>query len=314
MRCQKDPSKKPEWTASSLKPEQWSEEQIHYGSETWEELERKEHDERYANAYPFGRNSYRFSPEYVLWYEDYAYKKGRRRDRGHRTRKVFELMELHGLRGQKVLDIGCGIGQHAVFFAMHGAEVTGIELSPVAIEIAQTMARENGIGDGCRFIAGEFTKIPLPFESFDIVLLHEVYHHIIKYPGVKEKIISLPRPGGRIMLTDTMRGGGLIHMGRRLSKYLRYKIRPISKEHELDAGDVLLTLQDYHELGQRGSSYEIYPMSFLYMIKQSGLQYHTDKVAVRMFLRVMKLADDVLLSIFPILRKHCGEAVLCIIK
>jgi 2-polyprenyl-3-methyl-5-hydroxy-6-metoxy-1,4-benzoquinol methylase len=309
-----DAPEKQEWTISSLRPEHWSEEEIQYDSDTWEDLERKAHDAQYGGAYPFGLSSHKFTPEHVLWYEDYAYKKGRRRDRGHRTRKVFDVIGLDELAGRKVLDVGCGIGQYSVFLAMYGADVTGIELSPAAIEVAEAIASANGMEANCRFIAGEFTEVALPPESFDVVLLHEVYHHIIKYPGAKEKVLGLAKSGGKIILADTMRGGGLIHAGRRLTKWLRHRMRSGSREGEVRAGDVLLTREDYCELGRRGSSYEIYPMSYLYMIKQCGLQHHTDKAAARAFLRAAKLADDVLLSVFPGLRKYCGEAVLCITK
>ena len=283
-------------------------------AEEWAEIEAVEHDEEYREAFPFGLQKYSFTVEHALWYEDYAFKKGRRRDRGHRTRKVLQLVDLNSIEGQKILDIGCGIGQYSKLFAKKGAIVTGVELSPVGVEIAKKIAAANNVADQCTFITGEFTKQNFPDEKFDIVLLHEVYHHAIKYPGLKDQIKQITKTGGKIILADTVRGSRIIHMGRRLVKYFRFMLQPEARQHEQDLGDVLFPIEQYETFAKGFSQYELFMMSYLYMIKQTALQYHVDKFYVRWFLRAVKYADDLLLTLLPFLKRGCGEAILYIRK
>lgn len=279
-------------------------------AEEWAVIEADEHDGEYRDLYPFGLRQLEFSVEHVLWYEDYAYKKGRRRDRGHRTGKVLQLIDLNSLDGKEVLDIGCGIGQYSVLMAKKGAIVTGVELSPVGVRRAKEVASANDVSSACTFICGDITHVELPDDRFDVVLMHEVYHHAIKYPGLKEMIRKVAKPGAKIILADTMRGAFLIERGRRLVKAVRFWRWLYKHQHEDNLGDVMLTLKDYEEFAEGFSEKQIFTMSYFYMVKQTFLQYHVDKFYVRWFLRFTKLLDDIVLTLFPIMKKGCGEAIL----
>ena len=279
-------------------------------ADEWAEIEAEEHDELYADQFPFGLDGYAFTIQRALWYEDYAYKKGRRRDRGHRTKKFLELVDLENLSGKRVLDIGCGIGQYSVLCAKAGADVTGVELSSTGVAKAREMAAANGVADRCTFINQDFTKIDFEANSFDVVMMHEVLHHAIKYPGLKEKIMDVLGEGGRVVIADTVQGSWPVHFGRKIVKFCRHFGNPEVRTQEEDLGDVLFDLATYEEFARGFSHHEIHTMSFLYMVKQTFLQWHTDRFVVRAILRAAKLADDVLLTVFPFLRKSCGEAVL----
>ncbi|MFL7793172.1 MAG: cyclopropane-fatty-acyl-phospholipid synthase family protein [Anaerolineae bacterium] len=56
--------------------------------------------------------------------------------------RVLEAMPLiAGLR-PRLIDLGCGEGRDIVYFARHGFEVTGLDLSPVGLEKAERYAKE----------------------------------------------------------------------------------------------------------------------------------------------------------------------------
>jgi 23S rRNA (uracil1939-C5)-methyltransferase len=69
--------------------------------------------------------------------------------------KIFRFMEpafAHASR--KVVDLYCGAGTFAIFFASRGAAVVGIEENPAAIREANLNAELNGVTAAARFIAG----------------------------------------------------------------------------------------------------------------------------------------------------------------
>ena len=57
---------------------------------------------------------------------------------------LAELVGSGRIRGP-VLDAGCGTGEHAALLAAHGYTVTGIDISPVAIELARVTAARRGV-------------------------------------------------------------------------------------------------------------------------------------------------------------------------
>jgi 23S rRNA (uracil1939-C5)-methyltransferase len=69
--------------------------------------------------------------------------------------KIFGFMEP-GLppTGRKVVDLYCGAGTFAIFFASRGAQVVGIEENPAAIREANLNAELNGVTDRARFMSG----------------------------------------------------------------------------------------------------------------------------------------------------------------
>ncbi len=69
--------------------------------------------------------------------------------------KIFRFMEP-GLRGapRRVVDLYCGAGTFAIFFASRGAQVVGIEENPAAIREANLNAELNAVTGRARFIAG----------------------------------------------------------------------------------------------------------------------------------------------------------------
>ena len=77
------------------------------------------------------------------------------------------------LRG-RVLDIGCGTGEHALMAAKQGLETTGIDSAPAAIEIARRKARERGLN--VRFSVHSAIDLGSLGEQFDTVIDSGLFH------------------------------------------------------------------------------------------------------------------------------------------
>ena len=75
------------------------------------------------------------------------------------TSLCLRLMEDYMQDGDKVLDVGCGSGILAIAGALLGSpEVLGVEIDPVAVEIAQENLKLNGVTGVARAQYGDLTK------------------------------------------------------------------------------------------------------------------------------------------------------------
>ncbi len=74
-----------------------------------------------------------------------------------RPQPPFARLAGRGLLTGQVLDVGCGTGEHALLAAAHGAEATGVDISPRAIDQARRKAAERGLA--ARFEVGDATDL-----------------------------------------------------------------------------------------------------------------------------------------------------------
>jgi len=65
-------------------------------------------------------------------------------DIGRPQKEFVELVRRGEITGS-VLDIGCGTGEHALFFAGEGHDVWGVDATPLAIQKAKEKAKKRGL-------------------------------------------------------------------------------------------------------------------------------------------------------------------------
>jgi cyclopropane fatty-acyl-phospholipid synthase-like methyltransferase len=94
-------------------------------------------------------------------------------DIGRPQPSFLELAEQGVLAG-RVLDVGCGTGEHALMAAARGLDATGIDAVPRAIDLAQRKARDRGLK--ARFLVWDALKLPDLGEQFDTVLDSGLFH------------------------------------------------------------------------------------------------------------------------------------------
>jgi tellurite methyltransferase len=80
--------------------------------------------------------------------------------------KVLEIIRPTAEFRPKLLDLGCGEGRNAVYFAQHGFDVVGLDLSPVGLEKMKRYAEEVGVQ--IRAIQADITGYEL-CETYDVL-------------------------------------------------------------------------------------------------------------------------------------------------
>ena len=91
-----------------------------------------------------------------------------------RPQPAFLELAEHGVLTGRVLDVGCGTGEHALMAAARGFDATGIDAIPTPIDIARRKARNRGLT--VRFLVSDALRLPDLGEHFDTVLDSGLFH------------------------------------------------------------------------------------------------------------------------------------------
>jgi SAM-dependent methyltransferase len=94
-------------------------------------------------------------------------------DIGRPQPAFLELAETGAVRG-RVLDVGCGTGEHALMAAGMGLDSTGVDSAPTAIELAKRKARERNLE--ARFLVWDALDLASLGEEFDTTLDCGLFH------------------------------------------------------------------------------------------------------------------------------------------
>jgi SAM-dependent methyltransferase len=125
---------------------------------------------------------------------------------GHAKLHTIEEAELGSVDGLKVLHLQCHFGRDSLILASKGADVTGLDFSPPAIEAARTLAKELGLEGHARFVEADLYDAPnvIPeAASFDRVFVTwgaTVWLHDIRRWA--QIVAHFLKPGGSLYVAE----------------------------------------------------------------------------------------------------------------
>jgi 2-polyprenyl-3-methyl-5-hydroxy-6-metoxy-1,4-benzoquinol methylase len=114
------------------------------------------------------------------------------------------------IRGQRILDLGCGNGRLSILLAQSGNAVIGIDNSEEQIRLARSNPAATAApspGGSLEFHQAPMESTGLPDASFDTVILSQSLHHAAKPKEALAESRRLLAAGGRILILDLLAHG-----------------------------------------------------------------------------------------------------------
>ena len=217
--------------------------------------------------------------------------------------KEYCFRLLGDLAGKRILDVGCGEGEDAMILAKLGARVTGLDVSPAAVELARQRAAINGVSDLAEFVCAPLNAANLPERSFDVIWIDNVLHHVLDdLDGTMRHLLEAAKPGALVLCIEPVN----------LNRTLR-KIRFLVPVHtEVTPGERPLEREDLAVLERLIPGLSRRHFNFLGRLTRfiiPALRYERAPAWRRILCDVVHAVDRVVLR-FPIFEELGGMGIL----
>ncbi|MDZ7363345.1 MAG: class I SAM-dependent methyltransferase [candidate division KSB1 bacterium] len=148
-----------------------------------------------------------------------------------KLRYLPEVVDFNGYRGKKILEIGCGVGIDLIRFARGGARVTGVDLSPHSIQLAEKNFELRGLEADLRVMNGE--ALEFAGNSFDLVYAHGVLQYTADAAKMVKEMHRVLKPGGEAIAMVYNRISWLNALSLVMKVELEHEDAPVLKKYSL---------------------------------------------------------------------------------
>ncbi len=227
----------------------------------------------------------------------------------------FALESFGDIRGKKILDLGCGNGEAAVYFAKQGAFATAVDISPACVGNALTLAQKHGVS----IESGVMEAEHLRFNDgvFDHVFGLGALHHFADLDQCMKEIARVLKPGGSAAFIEPLSHNPAIAVYRVLAKEVRTPTEaPLSWDRLMGLKDYFSSLE--HREFWFFSLLIFFKFFFLEWVNPSKVRYWKkvlDEAAkYEASLKKLRSWDERFLNRFPYFKRHCWNTVLILKK
>ena len=181
------------------------------------------------------------SPGFFQQLDDYRYDK---------LNYLPRLVDFRTYQDKKILEVGCGAGIDLVHFARAGANVTGIDLSTTAIDLACRNIEQNRLSADLHVMNGE--SMQFPDNTFDLVYAHGVLQYTADIEKMVAEIYRALKPGGEAILMVYNRNSWLNLMRAVTKVPLEHEDAPVLKKFSIgELKQLLSPFKDYRIIPER---------------------------------------------------------------
>ena len=131
----------------------------------------------------------------------------------------FILSRMGNLKDKRLLDIGAGLGESSVYFALQGAQVTMTDISPGMVQSGRELARKFRVEVEAVVLGAE--DLCVPPQTYDFVYIANTIHHVQDRNALFQKIHRALKPGGRFFSYDPVAYNPAINVYRRMATEVR---------------------------------------------------------------------------------------------
>jgi 2-polyprenyl-3-methyl-5-hydroxy-6-metoxy-1,4-benzoquinol methylase len=146
-----------------------------------------------------------------------------------------ELRYIHrslgNISGKRVMDLGCGLGEASVYFALRGAEVTAVDLSGEMLGATMALASRYKVTLKTHKAASETLGLGAS-EMFDIIYVGNLFHHV-EISETLNGLLKHLKSDGSLVSWDPLAYNPVINVYRSIATEVRTE-----DEHPLKVGDV----------------------------------------------------------------------------
>lgn len=168
----------------------------------------------------------------------------------------FALELMGDLKGKKLLDLGTGLGETAVYFALQGAEVIATDISPHMIALAKQLAAHHHTEIEGFVCPAE--NLTLPDNYIDICYTANVLHHVADRKRTLREIYRVLKPNGLVISWDPLAYNPIINVYRHMADKVR------TKDEQPVKFDLV---REYQEVFENVGHYEFWLAGLLIFIK-----------------------------------------------
>jgi SAM-dependent methyltransferase len=156
----------------------------------------------------------------------------------------FILRQMGNLKGKVLLDIGAGLGESSVYFALKGARVTTVDISPGMVEKSLQLAK--GFGVELKGIVTGAEDLEVPENSYDLIYIANTIHHVQNRPLLFERMNRALKTGGMFFSYDPLAYNPAIKLYRRMATRVR-----TPDESPLTVADLKLARKYFRNVGHK---------------------------------------------------------------
>lgn len=229
---------------------------------------------------------------------------------------AFAASLLGNYEGKKLLNLGCGAGEEAVYFAKKRANVWAVDISSEMLKLGKKLEKKFYLTDKIIFKKENAENLTFSDESFDFVFGNSIIHHVSVNDAAQETHRVLIK-GGKAVFIEPLAYNPLINFYRNMANIVR-----TPHEHPLKFTDIEVFKRYFKTVNHY--EFQLFTLCiFFYFFLVERIHPNQDRYWKKIiregkryarFFNILFAIDKIVLKYFPFLRRFCWVTIIEAIK